>query len=241
MEERKKEATSGRQPRQGSIEKAISALKRGGFIVLHDAKGREDESDLICLAEKITPKMVRQMRKDAGGLICLAMDEKSSKRLSLPFAVDMLESAGNPLLYCMGNMCMRYGDKPAFTISINHLKTFTGITDNDRAKTISEFGKLVARKGGKADFKKHFRAIGHVFLLTSRGIEKRRGHTELSVALAEIGKLTPAMVLCEMLSDTGKAATAAESAAYSKRHGYPFVEGREIFCGCECNDQGCKC
>ncbi|VVC00046.1 3,4-dihydroxy-2-butanone 4-phosphate synthase [uncultured archaeon] len=211
-----------------NLGKAISALKSGGFIVMHDAKGREDESDLICLAEKITPKMVRQMRKDAGGLICLAMDEKSSKRLSLPFAVDMLESAGNPLLYCMGNKCMKYGDKPAFTISINHLKTFTGITDNDRAMTIREFGKLVKRKGGKNDFKRNFRAIGHVFLLTSRGLGRRRGHTELSVALAELGGATTALVLCEMLSDTGKAATATESAAYAKRHGYPFIEGKEI-------------
>jgi 3,4-dihydroxy 2-butanone 4-phosphate synthase len=123
---------------------------------------------------------------------------------------------------------MKYGDKPAFTISINHLGTFTGITDNDRAMTIREFGKLIARKGGKNDFKKHFRAIGHVFLLTSRGLENRRGHTELSVALAQLGNLTPAVALCEMLSDTGKAATGREAAAYARKHGYPFIEGREI-------------
>ncbi|MCX6772152.1 MAG: 3,4-dihydroxy-2-butanone-4-phosphate synthase [Candidatus Micrarchaeota archaeon] len=225
----------------GDLAKALASLKRGSFIVLHDAKGREDESDLICLAEKITPKMVRQMRKDAGGLICLAMDMKSTKRMSIPFAIDVLKSAKNPLLFKMGNQKMGYGDKPAFTISINHLKTFTGITDNDRAMTIREFGKLIARKGGANDFKKHFRAIGHVFLLTSRGIENRRGHTELSIALSEMGGFTPAMVLCEMLSDTGKAATAKESFAYAKKHGYPFVEGKELFCGCECSEKGCKC
>ena len=207
---------------------AISALRKGSFIVLHDSKGREDESDLICLAKKITPKMVRQMRKDAGGLICVAIDSASSRRLSLPFAVDMLKKAGNPLLFAMGSKIMGYGDKPAFTISINHLQTFTGITDNDRAKTISEFGLLIKRKGGKGDFKSHFRAIGHVFLLTSSGLEKRRGHTELSVALAKLGGFAPCMVLCEMLSDTGNAATGKEAAAYAKRHGYPFIEGKEI-------------
>lgn len=211
-----------------NLQSAISSLRRGSFIVLHDAKGREDESDLICLAEKITPRMVRQMRKDAGGLICVAIDSASSRHLSLPFAVDMLKKAGNPLLFAMGCKKMGYGDKPAFTISINHLSTFTGITDNDRAKTISEFGLLIKRKGGKEDFKKNFRAIGHVFLLTSRGIKNRRGHTELSVALAQLGGFAPAMVLCEMLSDTGRAATGKEAARYAKRHGYPFVEGKEI-------------
>lgn len=211
-----------------SLRSAIASLKKGSFIVLHDAKGREDESDLICLAEKTTPAMVRRMRKDAGGLICVAMDSKSTKRLKIPFAIDVLKSAKNPLLFSMGDRKMGYGDKPAFTISINHLKTFTGIPDNDRAFTIREFSKLIARKGGPSDFKRHFRAIGHVFLLTSRGIKNRRGHTELSVALAEMGGFTPAMVLCEMLSDTGKAATGKEAAAYANKHGYPFIEGKEI-------------
>jgi len=211
-----------------SIQEAASALKKGKFIILHDAAGREDESDMVCLAQKITPKMVRQMRKDAGGLICVAISQKASKRLSLPFAVDMLAQSGNPLLFCMGNKRTGYGDKPAFTISINHLKTFTGITDNDRAMTISEFGKLVARNGGKNDFKKNFRAIGHVFLLSSSGLGKRRGHTELTVALAEHIGAVPALVLCEMLSDTGKAATCNEAQAYAKKRGMPFLEGKQI-------------
>ena len=211
-----------------SLRSAISSLKKGSFIVLHDAKGREDEADLICLAEKITPRMVRRMRKDAGGLICVAMDMPSTKRLRIPFAIDVLKSAKNPLLFKMGNQKMGYGDKPAFTISINHLKTFTGIPDNDRAYTIREFSKLIARKGGPSDFKRHFRAIGHVFLLTSRGIKNRRGHTELSVELARIGGFIPAMVLCEMLSDTGRAASGKEAARYAKKNGYPFIEGKEI-------------
>ncbi len=212
----------------GGLGSAISTLKRGSFIVLHDAKGREDESDLICLAEKTTPAKVRKMRKEAGGLICLAIDSASSKRLSLPFAVDMLKKAGNPLLFSMGSKIMKYGDKPAFTISINHLSTFTGITDNDRAKTIKEFGKLIAKKGNKSDFKKNFRAIGHVFLLTSSGIGKRRGHTELSVELARIAKATQAVVLCEMLSNTGKAATKKEAIAYARKNNFPFLEGKDI-------------
>lgn len=211
-----------------SLEKAASAIRKGGFIVLHDGKGRENEADMVCLATKITPAMVRRMRKDAGGLICVAMDMQSSRHLRIPFAYDVLKAARNPLLFGMGKQKMKYGDMPAFTISINHLSTFTGITDNDRAKTISEFGKLVAAKGGTGEFRKNFRSIGHVFLLTSRGLQNRRGHTELSVELASRAGVAPAMVLCEMLSDSGRAATREEAAAYAKRHGYPFIEGKDI-------------
>lgn len=211
-----------------TLDNTISALKRGKFIVIHDGKGRENEADMVCLAGKITPQMVRQMRKDAGGLICLAIDSASSKRLKIPFAIDVLKSAKNPLLFKMARGKMKYGDVPAFTISINHLATFTGITDNDRAMTIREFGKLIARKGGANDFKKSFRAIGHVFLLTSRGLGNRRGHTELSVALSGIAKTAPAMVLCEMLSDSGRAATYREAEAYAKKHNMPYIEGKQI-------------
>lgn len=207
---------------------AISALKKGGFVVLHDGAGRENEADMVCMAQKITPAMVRQMRKDAGGLICVAMDMASSQRLKIQFAYDVLRQAKNPLLFSMSQRKMKYGDMPAFTISINHLSTFTGITDNDRAKTIREFGKLIANKGGPGQFRRGFRSIGHVFLLTSRGLANRRGHTELSVELAARARVAPAMVLCEMLSDSGRAATKEEARAYAKKHGYPFLEGKDL-------------
>ena len=216
----------------GNLDDAVSGLKKGGFVVLHDGAGRENEADMVCLAEKITPEMVRRMRKDAGGLICLAIGMESSKRLRIPFAYDVLRAAKNPLLFRMGRKKMKYGDMPAFTISINHLATFTGITDNDRAKTISEFGRLVSEKGGPLQFKKNFRSIGHVFLLTSRGLENRRGHTELSIELARRAGITQAMVLCEMLSDSGNAAKREEARSYARRHGFPFIEGKELTDAC---------
>ncbi len=212
----------------GRLDAAVSSLKKGGFIVLHDGVGRENEADMVCVAQKITPAMVRRMRKEAGGLICLAIDMASSRRLKIQFAYDVLRQAKNPLLFSMSQRKMKYGDMPAFTISINHLSTFPGITDNDRAKTIREFGKLIAKKGGPAAFRKGFRSIGHVFLLTSRGLENRRGHTELSVELAARADIAPAMVLCEMLSDSGRAATQEEARAYAKKHGYPFLEGKDL-------------
>lgn len=210
------------------VNRAAGALRKGEFVILHDGTGRENEADMVMLAGKITPAHVRKMRKEAGGLICVAMDGASAKRLRIPFAYDVLKKAENPLLFRMCKKRMGYGDYPAFTISINHLKTFTGITDNDRALTIREFGKLIAEKGGSADFKGSFRSIGHVFLLASRGIGKRRGHTELSVELARRARVPPAMVLCEMLSDSGNAATRQEAMRYAKRNGFPFLEGKDL-------------
>ncbi len=211
-----------------SISSAAAELRKGGFVVLHDGEGRENEADMVCLATKTTPSMVRRMRKEAGGLICLAMDMASSRRLKIPFAYDVLRQAKNPLLFRMCRRKMKYGDMPVFTISINHLSTFTGITDNDRSKTIREFGRLIASKGGTADFRRNFRSIGHVFLLTSRGLENRRGHTELSVELSSRAGMPPAVVLCEMLSDSGRAASKNEARAYAKKNGYPFLEGKDL-------------
>jgi len=211
----------------GGLEEAISALKKGEFIILHDGVGRENEADMVLLGEKITPAAVRKMRKEAGGLICVSLDSESASHLHLNFAVDLLAETKNPLAD-MGTKKMKYGDMPAFSVSINHLSTFTGITDNDRATTIREFAKLVREKGGVEEFRKSFRAIGHVFLLVSRGLQNRRGHTELSVELAHRAGETPVMVLCEMLSDTGNAMTKEEAETYAKKNGFVFLQGKEL-------------
>src|SRR3989338_7223386 len=183
---------------------------------------------MLLLAEKATPGKVRTMRKDAGGLICVSVGQAHARRMKLRFATQMLEECKIPLLSRMGRKKMPYGDMPAFSISINHLSTFTGISYIDRAKTIREFGKLAKRNGTARDLKKSFRAIGHVFLLIGRGLEKRRGHTELSLALAHAGGMDLPVALCEMLSDTGRAASREEARAYAERHGIPFLEGKEL-------------
>jgi 3,4-dihydroxy 2-butanone 4-phosphate synthase len=213
---------------QTRVEKAACTLRKGGFAVLHDGDGRENESDILFLAAQATPDKIRLLRQEAGGLICLATDFASAKRLRLPFATDLLLASGHPVLSEMCKKRMAYGDMPAFSVSINHLSTFTGITDIDRAKTIREFGKLVERKGGASDFRKNFRAIGHVFLLIGRGLEERRGHTELSLKLSEIAGAAPAVVLCEMLSNSGKAASKKEAQRFARKRGIPFIEGRDL-------------
>ena len=214
--------------RGSRIRKAALALRKGGFVVLHDGEGRENEADIIFLASCAAPEKIRLLRRDAGGLICLATDATSARRLRLPFATDLLLASKHPVISKMCRGRMAYGDMPAFSISINHLSTFTGITDIDRAKTIREFGRLVGRKGGSSEFAREFRAVGHVFLLVSRGLAKRRGHTELSIELARMAGAAPAVVLCEMLSDSGKAASRREAMEYARKRGFPFIEGRDL-------------
>jgi 3,4-dihydroxy 2-butanone 4-phosphate synthase len=117
-----------------------------------------------------------------------------------------------------------YGDKPAFSLSINHRRTYTGITDNDRALTITEFAKMQDAKS----LSDNFYAPGHVHLLIAKTLAQRRGHTELSTELARRGGLAPQMVLCEMLSDDHKALSLDGAAAYAKRHRLLLVDGGDI-------------
>lgn len=210
------------------LESAAKTLMSGGFVVLHDGNGRENEADLIFLAKFATPGKIRVLRKDAGGLICIATDRQSAKRLGLPFATDLMVSSKHPLVSKMCSRRMAYGDMPAFSISINHLSTFTGITDIDRAKTISEFGKLIDGRAGASAFARDFRAVGHVFLLIGRSLDERKGHTELSLHLAKMAGATPAVVLCEMLSDTGKAASKKEAKSYARKNKLPFIDGKDL-------------
>jgi 3,4-dihydroxy 2-butanone 4-phosphate synthase len=120
-----------------------------------------------------------------------------------------------------------YGDKPAFSIPINHKNVYTGITDNDRALTMREFAK-VAATCDRSRFLSSFYTPGHLFLLIGRGIEKRKGHTELSLELAKQAKLPGTMILCEMLGK-GKALPKAKVKSYCKKNKIEFIEGSDIY------------
>jgi 3,4-dihydroxy 2-butanone 4-phosphate synthase len=177
------------------------------------------------------------MRKDAGGLICVAISFDIANRLGLPYMLEVLEFASKnyPSLSELINSQPSYG-KPAFSISVNHRNTFTGITDIDRALTIKELAKLCDLAVKNFDdiqhrFASNFRAPGHVqLLIASDGlISKRAGHTELSVYLAQLAGLTPVTVICEMLDDeTHKSLPSQSAKNYAKMYAIPFVEGLEI-------------
>ena len=208
------------------IKLAVGQLKKGSFVVLYDGDEREGEADLIFHANFSTPENIATLRKDAGGLICLATDKQTAKKIGLPFFTDLLDHNGLEKIRINKTA---YGDKPAFSLPINHRGVYTGIPDNDRALTIKQFANLIRKAHGamRNAFIQNFYSPGHVFLLIGRELQNRRGHTELSLELAKQAKLTPVMVLCEMLG-TGKALSKRKARAYAKKHNFVFLEGNEI-------------
>ena len=207
-----------------SIENALASLRDGKMIAVYDGDEREGETDLIFAAQFASAQKIEILRRDAGGLICLAVSSKTAQKLKLPFYTDILE-ASNLEIKKLSCTKTAYGDKPAFSIAINHKQVYTGITDNDRALTISKFDEISTNT--PENFEKEFYSPGHVFLLISRGIENRKGHTELAVELGLRAKLAGNMVLCEMLG-SGRAKSKKEVIDYCKKNGIEFIEGKDI-------------
>ena len=120
-----------------SLNEAILALKSGRQVLVYDGKGRENEVDLVVAAEHTTPEHIASMRKDAGGLICLAISNEVATKLGLAYMHDMIAGFGkvNPVFSKLTEGRAAYGDKPSFSISINHRDTFTGVTDIGNLQT----------------------------------------------------------------------------------------------------------
>jgi 3,4-dihydroxy 2-butanone 4-phosphate synthase len=217
------------------LKKAFAELKNGNFILLHDSEKREDETDMIILGEHVRAQHVSKMRTDAGGLICAAYGMDAARRIDLPFMADVLmEAEGRyPLLKGLRGEDIKYDKKSAFSLTVNHRETFTGISDVDRALTISKLGAFCRDmekiKDPSALFGAQFRSPGHVHLLISSGLGNRQGHTELSCAIAEMGGLTQCVVVCEMMDDiTHKSLTLKDAKAYAKDNGLVLLEGKNV-------------
>jgi len=213
------------------IDEAIAALRDGKMILLYDFDDREGETDFAIRSDAVTPKDILRMRKDGGGLICTAIDPVAAGRLGLPFASDALRNT---------QIAEREGEIPydrknhsSFSLWVNHKNTFTGITDRDRALTITAVAEQVKKSlnGGGAHFSENFRTPGHCALLRAADklLDQRHGQTELSVALARMAGVTPSITICEMLDDeSGYALPKAGAKAYAKKHGLVFVEGKDV-------------
>ena len=188
-----------------TIEQAISDIGAGKFVVVADDEDRENEGDLICAAELITPEMVNFMIKRAGGMICVGMTGERTEALGLSMmAKTNLDDY-----------------RTAYTVSIDAAPKFgvtTGISAADRAKTI----RVAVDPGTtRADL----RHGGHVHPLRARegGVLQRVGHTETAVDLARLAGLRPAGVLCEILNDDGTTAKRPELEKFSEEHGLTFI------------------
>lgn len=217
------------------VEDALKALRRGEMVLIYDADKREEETDMIVAGEFTTPELVKTMRRDAGGLICVAMHPKITEKLEIPFLVDVWRHASSRynIFEELKPNDIPYDEKSAFSISVNYRGTFTGISDNDRSMTIRELAKLSynALNGyDPKEFGRKFRSPGHVILLrASEGLlSSRRGHTELSVTLVERAGLTPIATICEMLGDDGNSLKKDEAKRYAREHNLIALEGREV-------------
>lgn len=218
-----------------SLTEAIAALKAGKFVLVHDGKGRENEIDMVVAAEYVKPHHIVTMRKDAGGLVCLAIANNITTKLGLVYMHDMIASMGkvNPVFSKLTEGRAAYGDKPSFSISVNHRSTYTGITDHDRALTISKMAQVCKKidDGGVDDFAKNFRAPGHVPILiaSKRLLQDRMGHTELCVYMMQLAGLTPAVAMCEMMdSDTHKALSIEDAQEYADKFNIPLIDASEL-------------
>lgn len=165
-----------------TIEEALEELRQGRMILVTDDPDRENEGDLICAAEFATTENVNFMATHGKGLICMPMSEELGRKLMLPQMVT--ENTDN---HCT-----------AFTVSIDHVDTTTGISAEERGYT--------ARKCVEDDAKpQDFRRPGHMFPLIARrgGVLTREGHTEATVDLMRLAGLKQCGLCCEIMADDG--------------------------------------
>jgi 3,4-dihydroxy 2-butanone 4-phosphate synthase/GTP cyclohydrolase II len=187
------------------IEQAIEDLRNGKIIVVADDEDRENEGDLVCAGELVTPEMINFMTIHGRGLICLALTGERCDQLGLPLMTERNTEA-------LGT---------AFTVSIDAERRFgvsTGISAADRAATIH-----VALN--PATTPADLRRPGHVFPLRARpgGVLQRVGQTEASVDLARLAGLNPAGVICEILNPDGTMARRPQLARFAAEHGLTAV------------------
>lgn len=225
---------------QNRVASAIKALNAGQIVLLYDADGREEETDMVVLGRHCTPEVLRTLRTDAGGLVCTAIAPEHHQRLDLPFLSDLIQGASGKhpsLLGLLPDDIAYDGSKPAFGLTINHRETYTGITDRDRSLTITALADFLASAktmdpaAARSEFGKRFRSPGHVSLLNGApgGLAQRVGHTELSLGLAKLGDDTGVTTVCEMLNpETGTALDRAGAEAYAEAHGLVFLTGDEV-------------
>ncbi|AKH96731.1 3,4-dihydroxy-2-butanone 4-phosphate synthase [Halanaeroarchaeum sulfurireducens] len=202
----------------------MEAFAAGEPVLVHDFTDREGEVDMVYPARSVEPADVATMRNDAGGLVCVALGSDVADAFELPFLADELDHPAAESDH------LGYDERSSFSLSVNHRETYTGITDTDRALTITRLGEA-ASSPATTDFSASFRAPGHVHVLRAArdGLAERRGHTEMGIALATAADREPAAVVCEMLDDeSGEALSRADARAYADRHDVPFVDGQDL-------------
>ncbi|WP_248925368.1 bifunctional 3,4-dihydroxy-2-butanone-4-phosphate synthase/GTP cyclohydrolase II [Paenibacillus hamazuiensis] len=190
-----------------SIEEAIYDLMLGKVIIAVDDEDRENEGDFIALADKATPEVINFMIKEGRGLVCVPITEERAQELDLPLMV-----AKNTDYH-----------GTAFTVSVDHVETSTGISAFERARTVKALIDPQARP-------QHFRRPGHIFPLIAKngGVLRRAGHTEAAIDLARMCGSYPAAVICEVIKEDGEMARVPELMEISREHDLKIITIRDL-------------
>lgn len=188
-----------------TVEEAIEDIAQGKFVIVADDEGRENEGDLICASELITPAMLNFMVTEARGWVCLALTQEKAQQLQLgPMVEKNTES-----------------QETAFTVTIDADPKFgvtTGISAYDRATTI----RVAVDATAKPD---DLRRPGHLSPLIARkgGVLRRAGHTEAAVDLARLAGLTPSGTICEIMNEDGTMARVPQLFEFAKKHDLKII------------------
>ncbi|MEK5138986.1 MULTISPECIES: bifunctional 3,4-dihydroxy-2-butanone-4-phosphate synthase/GTP cyclohydrolase II [Priestia] len=190
-----------------TVEEAIDDLKKGKVVIVCDDEDRENEGDFISLAETTTPEIVNFMATHGRGLICTPITEEVAAKLEL-----------NPMVTTNTDM---HGT--AFTVSVDHVSTTTGISAHERSATIQA---LIDDKAKATDF----RRPGHVFPLIAKkgGVLRRAGHTEAAVDLALLAGGKPAGVICEIMKEDGTMARMADLAVIAEQFDLKMITIKDL-------------
>ena len=190
-----------------AVEQAVRDLKKGMLVLVVDDEDRENEGDLICAAQFATTENVNFMASKAKGLICMPMSRELAQKLCLsPMVEDNTDN-----------------HETAFTVSIDHKDTTTGISAEERGVT----ARMCVDDHALAS---DFRRPGHMFPLIARekGVLERNGHTEATVDLMKLADLKECGLCCEIMGDDGRMMRSEDLRIFAAKHGLTYVTIKEI-------------
>ncbi|MDR6884395.1 bifunctional 3,4-dihydroxy-2-butanone-4-phosphate synthase/GTP cyclohydrolase II [Bacillus sp. 3255] len=195
------------QIRFSTIEEALRDLSLGKVIIAVDDEDRENEGDFIALADKTTPEVINFMIKEGRGLVCAPITEERAQELDLP------------------PMVARNTDYhgTAFTVSVDHIETSTGISAHERSRTVMGLIHPATKP-------QDFRRPGHIFPLIAKkgGVLRRAGHTEAAVDLAILCGSYPAAVICEVIKEDGTMARVPDLMEIAEKHNLCLITIQDL-------------
>jgi 3,4-dihydroxy 2-butanone 4-phosphate synthase/GTP cyclohydrolase II len=191
-----------------NLQRALDAYKNGDLIIVTDDADRENEGDLMLLAEKATPEKVAFMVRHTTGILCVALTQERARKLRLPLMVEENQDS----------------KKTAFTVSVDYkVGLTTGVSATERSNTVR------ALADGTVTHSDFIRP-GHIFPLIADigGLEARGGHTEAGVALSQLVGAQPVCLLSEIVNDDGSMARGDSLVAFATEHSIPIISVDEL-------------